>query len=406
MAAMTQVDTPTMSATATEPATARPSAAKDATDALPRRPPGFGLVLIGTAVLFVLAGLAANFLGNSTGFFDSPVRPAMSDRSWKTRRLDEAIAAGRAPKVLVMGSSRMMQVRPAYVEGLTGKPCFNYGVSAATPVDFITQLRYVLRRGAKPDLLIVGVDEVACAGLSSRYFYQAMAHWGLLASMPVPERLDAVSGVLRMLTPQSTLQSLVMLWEGKPRHRKLRQVSSVLMSDGYLLYRDHTLRQAVGTEDLVAEIQRTAQRWSDGLAREFVPDQALKLNQRKLQLLSEFVELARQNGIEVRVVLLPLHPDYERLVFNDDMRVLRETLRRRLSELSDGRRVIFRDYTSVASYGGDPKQFWDGAHQQPENLRRMLNALFDRDRDWIAARPPSDMQLLNHLPPGTTLDTW
>jgi len=86
--------------------------------------------------------------------------------------------------------------------------------------------------------------------------------------------------------------------------------------------------------------------------------------------------------------------------------VLRETLRRRLTELSDGRRVIFRDYTSVASYGGDPKLFWDGAHQQPENLRRMLNALFDRDRDWIAARPPSDMQLLNHLPPGTTLDTW
>jgi hypothetical protein len=194
---------------------------------IPICPAGFGLVLLGTAILFTFGSLTCNILGNETGFFPSPLHPSSSDRSWKTRRLDERIAAGRAPQVLVMGSSRMMQVQPAYVEALTGKTTFNYGVSAATPVDFITQLRYVLRIGAKPEVVIVGVDEASCANFASRYYIQTASHWGLFRSMPIIERVETASDVLKSVDLNTTWSSLkTAVKPVKPRNRKVSRAST------------------------------------------------------------------------------------------------------------------------------------------------------------------------------------
>jgi hypothetical protein len=36
----------------------------------------------------------------------------------------------------------------------------------------------------------------------------------------------------------------------------------------------------------------------------------------------------------------------------------------------------------------------------------MLNAAFDRPSRYVAARVPSDFELLEHLPAVTTLNTW
>jgi hypothetical protein len=375
---------------------------------IPVRPAGFGLVLFSVAFLFTLVGFTINFLGNATDFFPSPLHPSTSDRSWKTRRLDEAVAAGRAPQVLIMGSSRVMQVQPDYVAALTGKRVFNYGLSAASPLDFLTELRYVLRIGAKPELVIVGIDEVSCSNLLSRYFYQAASHWGLFRSLPMPERIETTSGVLRSIDLHMTWSSFKTVMGGVgPRNRKINRVSAILLDDGYLIYRDKELAREEGTYDLSKQILETVERWNVGMAaRGPDAEQALRLRERKLQLFDQFLNLANENGVKVYVMLLPLHPDYAEAISTPAMRELRGAIRQRLERSCNDRGVLFRDFTSLASYDGDPQLFWDGAHQQPENLRRMINTLFGHPPRWVAAPVPSDQELLNHLPPVTTLNTW
>jgi hypothetical protein len=125
-----------------------------------------------------------------------------------------------------------------------------------------------------------------------------------------------------------------------------------------------------------------------------------------MQLFDQFLALARDNRISVRVMLLPLHPYYERQVMTPQLSILRDQAKRRLDAICRSRGAVFRDFTSLASYDGDPNEFWDGAHQTPENLRRMLNVAFDDAPRFVAVRVTSDFELLEHLPAVTTLNTW
>jgi hypothetical protein len=225
--------------------------------------------------------------------------------------------------------------------------------------------------------------------------------------MPLEERARTAAEVLGAVTPDTTWQSLRILWNGpSKRNRSVKRVTNILLEDGYLIYRDKVMARRAGTYNLKQEINRTAQRWNAGLAREHDPAESLKLSERKMQLFDQFLALARDNRISVRVMLLPLHPRYERQVMTSLLSTLRDRVRLRLNAICRSRGAVFRDFTSLASYGGDPDEFWDGAHQTPENLRRMLNAAFDRPSRYVAARVPSDFELLEHLPAVTTLNTW
>jgi hypothetical protein len=66
----------------------------------------------------------------------------------------------------------------------------------------------------------------------------------------------------------------------------------------------------------------------------------------------------------------------------------------------------YRDFTSLDSFGGSADEFWDGAHQTPENLRRMINTLFDLPPAQVVAKVPNDFQILENPPAVTTLNTW
>src|SRR5690348_3987830 len=92
---------------------------------------GFAISFSASFLVVLAALFAVNVVGNSTGLFPSDRNPSMAERAWKTRRVDDAVRRKREPGVMILGSSRVMQIQPAYVEGLTKEPTFNYGVSAA-----------------------------------------------------------------------------------------------------------------------------------------------------------------------------------------------------------------------------------------------------------------------------------
>ena len=132
----------------------------------------------------------------------------------------------------------------------------------------------------------------------------------------------------------------------------------------------------------------------------------MRPTERKTQLFTEFLDLARANHIEVRVAFLPLHPDYEEAALTPSMRGIRAELGRELQTLCAERHCTYRDFTSLASYQGSRDEFWDGAYQTPENLRRMINVLFDLPPEKVVAKVPTDDEILRHPPAITTLNTW
>ena len=228
--------------------------------------------------------MVVNLRGNGAGLFPCKTNPSVSERPWKTRRLEEHFKHKNAPKVLVMGSSRMMQVQPPYLAAVTGKPVFNYAVSTAGPLDWLAQLRYTIKLGVKPDLIVVGVDEFAFGGVFNRYEMQLAGHWGLFKCIPLPEKLNISRNLAGMVNLQSTWASLVALTNPPSlRVRNAKRVDHLLLDDGYLIYRAKFASKAAGEYDLRKQISDQAIRWrlqldqttsGQGPHRRLAPDRA------------------------------------------------------------------------------------------------------------------------------------
>ena len=84
---------------------------------------------------------------------------------------------------------------------MTGKRAFNFGVSAAGPVDFLTQLNFLIANKAAPKTILLGLDESAFAAVTSQYELQTVAHWWLFKRAPFPENVGLLTRALGNVTP-------------------------------------------------------------------------------------------------------------------------------------------------------------------------------------------------------------
>jgi hypothetical protein len=367
-----------------------------------RQPRLFAGVYVFTCVGVLASALAVNVMGNASGLFPSPLFPPLSERAWKTRRLDDAVRADRPPKVIVLGSSRVMQIQPQYIRAITGKAAFNYGVSTATPTDYLTQLRYLLKIGCRPDLVLLGVDESSFHGKRRPEELQTLGHLGLFMEMPSSENLDILAESLRGIDLGTTLRSLSKL-VGKKRSnlRRVEAAGNILLEDGYLIYCKHVRKLEDGTFDQAANIAADVGRE----ARVALMHQSLlQPTSEKMDHFEQFLAIARAEGIEVRVVFLPLHPDYERRLFTEELSRARSAMSQNIQRTCVKYGAVYRDFTKLASYGGDPKEFYDSQHQTAINTRRMVNAIVGVTAgNALAAHLPTDSDILKHLPRVTTL---
>jgi hypothetical protein len=365
------------------------------------------LVLAFLASLACVYGaiLAVNVLGNARDAFPSPLCPTITERAWKTRRLLESVERGTPPQALVFGSSRMMQVQPEYVRAITGKRTFNYAVGSATPVDFLAQLRFALHANIKPDLLILGVDEFLfceAPGPNLRLLGDA----GLFAQVPFPENLDIVAEELGSIGVGDTARSLANLARlGWKEPRRVEDVEAVLLEDGYLIKAREERETRANTRDFGRELEATAVYYQQTFGFPAPNPPGCRPSPRKVALFREFLDLARANGIEMRVMLLPLHPAFEQKILSPELREVRRELDSFLREACHEHNFTYRNFEELASFGGSPDEFWDGSHLTPKNVRRMINTLFGIDPGETVAKLPADGEMMDNLPPVTTLDT-
>jgi hypothetical protein len=322
---------------------------------------GFTLTFLSTFLLMSAAALAINVLGNDNGAFPSPIFPSELPAAKKTRELDALVRRGAPPEAMVFGSSRVMGIETDQIQSITGKRTFNYGVWGATPRAYLAQLRYALSTGVRPKLVILGVDEFSFGERNplGEMDAQLAGHVGLFREVPFPDNLGIASQLLKSLRPKTTWRSLVRLSRADR--------SQGLQESGWTL----------NASTLEGRISEHAQKLfgehpSNGQV------EAARACRRRTEDFREFLGLCLANGAEVRVALLPMHPDFERLVLTPGLADVREELDRHLRRTCIEFGVFYSDFRNLHKYDGDPNEFTDGTHQTSVNLRRMTNVLLGR----------------------------
>ncbi len=117
------------------------------------------------------------------------------------------------PEALIFGSSRVMGIETDQVQSVTGMHTFNYGVFGARPAIYLAQLRYALRLGLRPRLVVLGADEYSFGEKNPLWpmDLQVVGHLGLYCEIPFPENLEFGLPQLKSLRPTSTWHSMLNL---------------------------------------------------------------------------------------------------------------------------------------------------------------------------------------------------
>ena len=189
-------------------------------------------------------------------------------------------------------------------------------------------------------------------------------------------------------------------------NKSIKRAGSLLLADGYIIYRDRVLAAESGKYDREQAIRKSARKWAKAMTGDEAEASSLEPQPRRVELFRQFLELARAHHIEVKAMYLPLHPEFERIGITPKMQEARDRLNGMLKELCQRYGATYRDFRRLDSFAADPKEFWDGAHLTPENMRRMVNALFDKPPEQVLVKVDSDREILDRLPKVTTLNTW
>jgi hypothetical protein len=296
------------------------------------------------------------------------------------------VRSDKPPQVIILGSSRVMQIRPSYVAALTGADAFNYGVSAASPVDWYAQIHYLLTHGDKPKMIILGIDEFCFGSGNSRWQYQTFGHAGLAAKLPTRDFFALLGGVMENVDPQNTWSSFRAIFKSnKDNPLTFTNRSEYVMSDGYMVYKQEATAET---------IRKSAELFLKKNSSD--SDEGTSITARRTRMFEGLLDLCHDNGVEVRVMLLPLQPEYARIIMSNQH--LRRTWRDVMIYLAKAcpeHHATFNNFSDPKSFGGDPNEFWDGAHVTAENARRMMNVLFGRPAMDLVTAFPSDADLMS-----------
>ncbi|MCW2920861.1 MAG: hypothetical protein JWL76_735 [Thermoleophilia bacterium] len=337
--------------------------------------------LLAATLVAVGAVAAVNWYIDPTGVTGRSTKWLVAENSEvRSAKLDlyEAALAGddTAPEIVLLGSSRTMKFDPQVVERLTDARAFNAAVSGGVPRDAWLFVKLIeARQGETFPHLVWGLDADAFRdkqlrdGLSTdprmaRFVSRGERIATRVASAGTLTELQTLTAALRSVTsngadgqaPRESRFSAsgMQLWSlpfGKTRQFRERLIrKEIAMYAGFIFERDSY----------------------DGIEQDPLDD------------FTDAIRIANEHGDVPTIFLTPYHPLAEELLdrYGIDERAdeVRVTLRR-LQREGDVE-FEFVDLSSLASFGGDPAQFYDGIHMTPKNTARALARL---QRDGVLA---------------------
>ena len=322
---------------------------------------------LGLFLGLLLAIAALNFLVNPMGLYLPHLLPPVT---WNMRAIKPELLrkADPKPQVLILGSSRSMQISPAEVQKLTGLPAFNAAVESAMAEDDYAMLRYAVERaGIAPRLVILGVDVEAFHNRLpiEDQALEAEAFRGFLPG----SGFSAWKKFYKLFVVQQTrlsLRSLRVRLTGRFPQR------FSFDGDGYLHYGDYERERATGHYDLDTKIQRDVAQY---VARS-AGYTAISPERRKY--LEELLQYCQGRGIEVVIWVTPLGPRLLESLGPRGYSQREGEVVAMLQDLGAKYGAAVYDFSSVEKFGGDPNGFWDGAHMTEPNNARVARQMLRR----------------------------
>jgi hypothetical protein len=316
---------------------------------------GWHLRLFGTACICLITLVLLNFVINPLGYYPTRFFPVLSATDSIQKR-DALVAASPQPEVLILGSSKSMRLPPGYITALTGSTAFNAASSAAVPSDMLKMLQFAFNdAGIRPKLILVGVD-------------LEMFQNGNRPTGHLPARLERAKAVLSIDQLRESLRSL-WYWE----RNAYPPATRVIDRDGALrepaLEKDVRRGVDVFARDLPSLTESYKKIWSDFSS----------ISQTETTSLRELLAHSRAQRARVIVFLTPTHPLLEQSLRHYEYESRKRQVQQMLKDLCAQEDVEYVDLSSLASFGGDAADFYDGMHVKPHNAELMLRRLVGPD---------------------------
>jgi hypothetical protein len=311
-------------------------------------------LLATTAVLIALtvALIASRAAVDTTGAGDPPY--VLTDRTVKMRLLKQL---QRPPQLLILGGSRATRFEPAYFEQLTGLRGFNLAFQNGRPEDAWAFVNFIHRRFPDTKLRVVWFIHVEA-------FRQQGLSLGLLQDKDLSRWFPAsLIASERKKLPTAPAQ----LPTRRARDLALTEVGP----DGAVLRNRYDLAEERGkplSRAVDSSIKAALERYATTEAALYPRSQLYF--ERTLRLLSTM-------GTTQAVVLMPLHPRLLAAVRPAGWEERHHEVMTYLKEVQGRYGFGLLDCSDLATFKGDPGQFYDGFHVKQANARKLIRRVVE-----------------------------
>ena len=297
------------------------------------------------AVAVALAGAASFALpGAAQAVRMGGTAPVSFDRSFKCDLLERL---PQPPRLVIFGGSRAQRFEPAVVQRLTGLSAFNFAAQNSRPEDVYAMARFMFWRA--PEVKLHCFWALQATTLSD-----SPLHPGLLAERRLSQFL-----------PDYLLKTQPTVTAETSSGREL-QTTDVYGPRGDLVHNGYDLRLERGVSfetTLAGYLAKMVPRAEEGSP--YAQTRAKQYFERTLGLFN-------LHGVTPVLVIMPYHPTVLAAFRAVGWQTRADAFKAYLESLRAAYRFELLDYSELASFGGTPDGFYDGAHVQRVNARRIL----------------------------------
>jgi hypothetical protein len=331
----------------------------------------FVLVTLAAAAALLLAVLTFDVVVDPWGGLGTGVFPSLvpTDRPAKVALVERL---RKAPQVVIFGSSRALKLDPAYLEEKIGERGFNAAVSDGSPEDAWAFLNLIHSRfpRAHPHFVYM-LDVEAFRSTPDPGVLDAPQ---LARSISFERRWSArAHGILPLLSWKG-LRASIRVFRKTEFGSGIRLRNTVFAPDGFRRLDIHDIARASGSslaeelrasESLYAWVYRRLYHGLSPTQQRYFRDTVAKMN---------------AWGAPPVVVLTPIHPAMRKALGPLGWNVRYRQVRTYLRELAARYRFSLVDMTSLSSFGGSPRLFYDGFHLTVPNMHRLVDELVRKER--------------------------
>jgi len=267
-----------------------------------------------------------------------------TDRSFKCDLYQEM---PRVPRVLVYGGSRSLRMDPATIRSKTGLVSFNFGFHNGRPEDAWAVTDWVLdSHPDKPPAVI--------------WCMQATT----LADVPMNPGL-IVDKRLSQAFPKALI-------DAKTRWAMKQPKRNILCGrrygyDGMLWWNGYDTKRKEGLT-----LQQALNGYLDPDMLAKAGNHQIPHHTRAMAYFVQTIRLLNKNHIKPLIVIMPYHPRALSAFLSVGWGVKEKWLRNYLARLSEHLDFKVLNCLNISTFGGTPDGFYDGAHLNAENSRRLI----------------------------------